>query len=243
MREVDWLLNKNSAEMMDFALGRPGAFYTGPGGIHPPRRLITNRQCRMFALACAGGPKDGGDWNKWAELPDDVDAPGLFSAMDGARYWVGFKTEQQHQHQVKPDERVRQAEYLRCVVGNPFQQMPKWANKPVAGVPGGTWGLYGRPSIITTTVLAIAGEAYDNHDWGLLPILADRLEDEGCCDDAILRHLRSQSRCPGFRNMEHAPSGSTGVPNCFGCDGTGWVPLRGPHVRGCHVVDLILGKE
>lgn len=46
-----------------------------------------------------------------------------------------------------------------------------------------------------------------------LALLADALEEAGCTDAALLAHLR------------------------------GWetVPLRGPHVRGCHALDAVLG--
>ena len=59
-------------------------------------------------------------------------------------------------------------------------------------------------------------------------MLADALEEAGCTDEAILMHLR------GFEERSDLPS-------LYG--EKHWRPLPGPHVRGCWVVDLTLGKE
>lgn len=61
-----------------------------------------------------------------------------------------------------------------------------------------------------------------------LAVLADALEDAGCPDGELLRHLRGR---------EVVPATSGGVIQAM-ID----VPLRGPHVRGCHAIDVILGK-
>jgi len=55
----------------------------------------------------------------------------------------------------------------------------------------------------------VAEGIYLDRAWDDLPVLADALEEGGCAEEDLLRHLR-------------AP---------------------GPHVRGCWVVDLVLGKE
>jgi hypothetical protein len=59
------------------------------------------------------------------------------------------------------------------------------------------------------TVPAMAERIYNERNWALLPVLADALEDAGCCSPDILTHCRGS----------------------------------GPHVRGCWVLDLLLGKE
>jgi hypothetical protein len=58
-----------------------------------------------------------------------------------------------------------------------------------------------------------------------LAVLADALEDAGCDNEDLLRHLRGQERCP-VPHHDHD-----------------WRKFRGPHVRGCWAVDCILGKE
>jgi RecJ-like exonuclease len=60
-----------------------------------------------------------------------------------------------------------------------------------------------------------------------LAILADALEEAGCTDEAILRHLRGEE----IILSPHMPR--VGL----------WGHLRSPHVRGCWSLDVILGKE
>lgn len=101
-------------------------------------------------------------------------------------------------------------------------------------------------SWITPTVLSLAEQCYEG-DWGAVGLLADALLDAGCENEDILRHFKPQ--CPsckgsGLYGQEH-PFGDTWVTEwltCHDCEGQGWY-LNSNHVRGCWVVDLILGKE
>ncbi len=109
----------------------------------------------------------------------------------------------------------RGASLLREIVGNPFCPLPTLHH----------W--------LTPTVLAIANVIYDERTFDHLPILADALEDAGCDNEEILQHCRGwESHCL-----------VNGEPTCLNVSCDGWQPLPGPHVRGCHVLDLILGKE
>lgn len=65
-----------------------------------------------------------------------------------------------------------QADLVRCIFGNPF--------RPVTFLP--EWR--------TSTVMALAQQMYNSHDFGAMPILADALQDIGCEDEAILTHCR-----------------------------------------------------
>lgn len=65
------------------------------------------------------------------------------------------------------------------------------------------------PAWLTSTVIAMAGYAFDSGDFGAMPILADALQDAGCEDEEVLTHCRGES----------------------------------VHVRGCWVLDAVLGKE
>jgi hypothetical protein len=65
------------------------------------------------------------------------------------------------------------------------------------------------PSWRTTAVVALATGINEDSAFERLPVLADALEDAGCCDRDIFTHLRG----------------------------------KGPHVRGCWPVDLILGRS
>lgn len=106
-------------------------------------------------------------------------------------------------------------------------------------------------------------------DWSLMGQLADALEEAGCTNEEILMHCRGkeigpvdaipclckrcgrtenrkswsvQSRCMKCKggmvrvDGNKMPFGSHGLPR------TGLIPLRGPHVRGCWVLELILGQ-
>lgn len=130
--------------------------------------------------------------------------------------------------------RVAQAALLREIVGSPF--------RPVTLPPGlCPW--------LTPAVLSLARAAYDerscrwegrmhDHDepsgWvedgtldsARLLVLSDALEEAGCDSKELLRHLRGHERAWFY----HGPDDV-------------WDGLRGPHVRGCWALDLILGKE
>jgi hypothetical protein len=75
----------------------------------------------------------------------------------------------------KEAESAQQAALVRDIFGNPFRKAKfnkKWR---------------------TDTVLAIARRAYDAHEFGALPILADALQDAGCDSEDLLNHLRDTS--------------------------------------------------
>ena len=94
-----------------------------------------------------------------------------------------------------------------------------------------------------------------------LAILSDALEDAGCTEEALLRHLRGWEPCEcrfhdGGVGMRPANATDNIMAFCNHCRkevvvrgrrypdrGDGWRPLRGPHVRGCSMLDLILGRE
>ncbi len=113
---------------------------------------------------------------------------------------------------------------LREIIGNPF--CTPWLT--VHGIPPEPlrsrrqWISY---DWLTPTVLSIASRIYDERDFAAMPILADAMEDVGCDNEEILRHCRGQEAY-----IDKYQPGN-------------WHPLRGPHVRGCWCLDLILSKE
>ena len=71
-------------------------------------------------------------------------------------------------------ERAGLATLLRDVFGNPF--------KPVIF----------DPSWRTPTTMALARGVYESRDFSAMPVLADALEEAGCCDAMVLGHLRGE---------------------------------------------------
>ncbi len=77
-----------------------------------------------------------------------------------------------------------------------------------------------------------------------LAILADALEEAGCDNEDILFHLRGVigcDLCEGAGTIYETPALSSWRKRPR-CEGVGLVS-PGPHVRGCWVLDLILGRE
>jgi len=81
--------------------------------------------------------------------------------------------------------------------------------------------------------------------WGMMPVIADALEEAGCRDQYILDHLRdAKCECSiPFEGQTNVVPGSIFVgwghswQPCSTCKGTGRIKRR--HWRGCHVVELL----
>ncbi len=79
------------------------------------------------------------------------------------------------------------------------------------------------PAWLTSTAVGVAQAIYDDRAFDRLPILADALQDAGCENADILDHCRGSQEFGPVSGASHGPNG--------------------PHVRGCWVVDLVLGKN
>jgi hypothetical protein len=74
--------------------------------------------------------------------------------------------------QIEPDQSSILVGSIRCLFGNPFNQVT------VA------------PAWLSPTVVSLARAIYDDRAFDRLPILADALEDAGCNNADLLNHLR-----------------------------------------------------
>jgi len=242
MTESDWLTGDDPRPMLAHLLGgwqttlRPGAvrepvdFNRRPG--------VTDRKLRLFAAAAwrlRAARRGGEDWaaREAVACRAEAIADGLAEAGDWAYSWTGYGPVQ-----------ANAAFAALGLLGSP--------GVPCLGLPGeadllrDVFGNVFRPvmldrSWLTPTVVAIARRIYDDRAFADMPVLHDALVEAGCTDEAILAHCRGQERCP---ECFDGPEGARVY--CEACDGSGrkgWVPLRGPHVRGCWVIDLLLGKE
>lgn len=72
----------------------------------------------------------------------------------------------------RAEEEAAQVADIRCVFGGVFR----------AGAVEPEW--------LTSTVVALARRADEGQEFGVLPILADALQDAGCDDEELLAHLR-----------------------------------------------------
>lgn len=251
MDEATWLASDDPAAML--------AYLTQPTRETAPGGPVSDRKLRLFACACCRQVWDGEqcqacEGKGGAEIPGWTHSGWRACGICHGTGKIGGLTDERSRRAVEVAidyldhsgwliDVVRQtakagmtsatqAALLRDIVGNPFRWRPrrhKWF-----GAEEGEWGPL--QDWLTPTVLTIARRAYTEHDFVALPILADALEDAGCDNEDILRHCRGEEQHLVWvqERMDHDYQE---VPR------RSWRPLRGPHVRGCWVLDLILGKE
>lgn len=104
---------------------------------------------------------------------------GAFEAATECLMGVEATLYSRYADRVKYSPQKQYAGIVRCVFGNPY--------RPPQPVPS------------CQVAQAAARLCYDSRDFGALPIIADMIEDAGCSDSNILKHLRG----PG--------------PHCRGC--------------------------
>jgi hypothetical protein len=85
------------------------------------------------------------------------------------------------------------------------------------------------PDWRTDTAVALAQQMYDSRDFSAMPTLADALQEAGCDSASVLEHCR-------------APGNLLGAPPPFPNFRESLTKNPSRHVRGCWVVDLVLGK-
>jgi hypothetical protein len=128
-----------------------------------------------------------------ADASEAVEAAGQAEAAVGSLASRGLSSPDAHKRLMEATdaEMAGQMALIHCIFADPFHPVPFSV----------AWR--------TETVLALAQQMYEAHDFSAMPILADALQDAGCDSAEVLDHCRA----------------------------------LGPHVCGCWVVDLVLGRE
>lgn len=235
MDEATWLTSTDPAAMLGYLLGSDWADTSHEWNRHP---TATDRKLRLFVAAVE---------RAWWKTPDramKTDLLRLEKIADGkyppkplllAFSLTGDAVEDAMEcvriYNLNRDK-LRWANLLRDIFGNPFRpvrvcltpQECYYANRcenerdcPIESLE--CWMAWN-----DGTVRRLAQSIYSERQFENLPILADALEEAGCCNQDILAHCRGD-----FLNA--AGERVVGANRHL------------PHVRGCWVIDLLLGKE
>lgn len=164
------------------------------------------------------------------------------------------------------DFQIVKANLVREIFGNPFQPVDIYNTR--REMHSGAQPVYitTEPGWLTPKVLRVGGAIYEARSFDDMPQFGDLLEESGCTNEVILRHCRQQELCTFCKGavrdlaglsvinwMDMTPdkdvreailasvrSGAMCQVKCT-CE-SGWVPKRHPCVRGCWVLDLVLGE-
>ncbi len=245
MTEAKWLSHEDAQVMLRW-MNFDGQ--TPPWNLDLPRRHA--RKLRLFACACARQmiafvrESSNPDTRRflaaveWGERMADGKPHELRHGTPGAfqAYWVVNQDPLDaalQAAQLAADNRgfyrIDGPALVREIFGNPF--------RPSTLARGACDHCKGYGCRKCNPVLAwndgcvrkIAQGIYEDRAFNRLGILADALLDAGCDDEELIRHCRGE---------ELIPQPATGNPPLA------WYgPLRGPHVRGCWCLDLLLGRE
>lgn len=208
------------------AQGKPCPDCQGAGRINRSRRAVE------VAERYADGEATENDLESANQL---MHSPELYPSGPNTLAWM---TAVPHSElvQLPPLDTVppaTQAALLRDIFGNPW--------RPVALPKVVSAGRYEWSPWVTCDVARIAEGIYAARAFERMPILGDALEDAGRMDTKC-------SACGGSGSCELRPIGNGAWSGaCAFCGGTGKIGLLGhcrgpgPHVRGCFVLDIILG--
>jgi hypothetical protein len=258
--ETEWLACRDPRPMLRFLRsGASGVIGSRLARLAGRRGVATPRKLRLFALACGRrvglaeadvptDPQTAADAAVRAAVDDAVQQAGEAAWEDETRYatdWdpitagradsaARYAEGEVDRAAVGADEAEAQADLLREIFGDP--------TAPTAFDPA--WR--------TGAAVALARAAYEEPTPGgeldpfRMALLADALEEAGCTDERVVRHCRGFERClrcggtgRSAYDWGYAPPPTEPCPEC---GGTGWSAARAPHVRGCWVVDLVLGE-
>lgn len=248
--EQDWLECEDPRQLIQAAFDRRSELWWNGISREPSDRQMNLIICAMASLTPSRNP---GYVRRWYEEVEEGEwaGPGLEAGPDHTDGLWQTTMRWASGQMGKPIEfnKISFSNVVRDILGNPFrpswrdrwtdQDENKWRRKAFV-ISAPTW--------LTPRAKAMAQLIYNEFDFEALPVLADLLEEEGCDCEETLNHLRGKEKCHE-RNTQgyECKDGklfyiNSGLAYCHGCKGTGCVPLRGPHFRGCWALDLLLDK-
>lgn len=231
---------------------------------------ISDRKLRLFA--CAWWRSIGSHSDLQELLATGVEEYGQFTTPIGGTWGTDELLRDCQTYRDDPRVCATGVALLRTIVGNPWRPGTLPEGRQECGMCDGSGTSLllkregdccrcdGRGWFADTcpwlawkdgTVPKLAQVIYDERRWDLMPILADALEEAGCTKEVILRWCRGEELCHDCMGEGELRAGSSAgivysqCNRCVGPDGygTGWIPRRGPSVRGDWCIDLLLGKE
>lgn len=222
MTQAEWLACEDPQRMLEFVRNPAHAGIAG-------QPYISERKLRLFAGVCR---------ELYADVRRRVYDESSVS-LESAYYWsVEHKTD---------EEQRGKAALLRDIVGNPWRPV-RLAKGPQCWMCAGDGKHYKMDGVFECercegagvdpcpwliwndgTVPKLARSICDARKWDEMGVLRDALIEAGCTDEDILWHLHGEER---YLVMERPKV------NLWG-----WRPMSNPHVLGCWVLDLLLGKD
>ncbi len=208
--EKFWLESRDAKKMLEYV----------PTIAKKKPHLTTDRKMRLFTVACSRTVDSTPDFYRainQLELSADLDPYASSSLIDRFFHpdWdistlVGWAA-----------KGVEEApNFLRDIVGNPFQSQPRWCDVGGGGyTPAFSFYLSEHCTPLHQQIKDMVKRIYDEKDFSAMTILADLIEDTG-----YINPLGSDQDQWHVRIVEH---------------------LRAPvtHVRGCWALDLLRGQE
>jgi hypothetical protein len=221
MSEQEWLSSDDpSAMLAAFDPQIAWGFATAPpsGWQRPDLRLASDRKLRLFVEACRAASGHDGSI--------DLDT----ALLEAVQIWSRPRLPPQN-----PDASQR-ADFLRCIFGNPWRTVT-W-NHPCFHCNGTGRVHVPEPPYIRVMIprsekcRVCAGEGTQRYKapwlaWhdGLISTMAQQIYEERRFDDLpVLADALEEAGCNEGTILEHARS-------------------HGPHVRGCWVIDCLLGES
>ncbi len=215
MTEGEWLTSTDPAAMLR-GLELPLELPQGRS------RFPSDRKLRLFACACCRQARDS--MGKVVDYKMYEKRGPHKTELEWAVMWADPNAK----YLAQPAK----AALLRDIIGNPFRPVTLCPSRLEERAGGALVHVFDCPDpdegyhaphcpLINQTVLRVATTICEERRFDDLPILADALEDAGCDNKDILWHCRNEG--PWYGHV--------------------WVKEPPPHVRGCWVLDLLLGQS